>query len=310
MPGWRKPAKLAAMSMPDLNLLIALDVLLSERSVARAARRLRLSQSATSRALARLRDTLHDPLLVRAGRGLVPTPRALALQDSVRRLVQEAQAVLRPAEAPDLSRLVRTFTIRTREGFVENFGLPLIERLRHEAPGVHLRFLQKTDRESTALRDGVADLETGVVRASMGPEVRTRTLFRDRFIAVVRPGHPLADGPVTPARYAGADHIRVTLDDMDGGLVEAALAPLGLERRVATTLSGFAMALSLARAADLVATVPERYTGNLRDGLVSIPLPFALPEIPISLLWHPRHDADPAHQWLRGCLRAVCSAEE
>src|ERR1700755_2078268 len=117
------------MLAPDLNLLVTLDVLLAEESVARAARRLRLSPSAMSRALARLRETTGDPLLVRAGRGLVPTPRALALRERVSQLVQEAETVLRPAEQPDLQQLVRTFTLRTSEGFVENFGAALIARI-------------------------------------------------------------------------------------------------------------------------------------------------------------------------------------
>ena len=114
------------MSTPDLNLLITLDVLLAEGSVAGAARRLRLSPSAMSRALARLRETTGDPLLVRAGRGLVPTPRAIELRDPVSRLVQDARAVLRPVEALDPVRLTRSFVLRTSEGFVENFGAALI----------------------------------------------------------------------------------------------------------------------------------------------------------------------------------------
>lgn len=121
------------MSTPDFNLLITLDVLLAEGSVARAAKRLRLSPSAMSRALARLRETTGDPLLVRAGRGLVPTPRALELRERVSQLVQDAEAVLRPAEQPDLSQLSRTFTLRTSEGFVENFGADLIARVAEQA---------------------------------------------------------------------------------------------------------------------------------------------------------------------------------
>src|SRR3954465_4160302 len=114
------------MATPDFNLLVTLDVLLAEGSVARAARRLRLSPSAMSRALARLRETTGDPLLVRAGRGLVPTPRAIGLRERVGQLVEAAEEVLRPTEKLDLNRLVRTFTLRTREGFVENFGPGLV----------------------------------------------------------------------------------------------------------------------------------------------------------------------------------------
>ena len=174
------------MPRPDLNLLVTLDVLLAEGSVARAARRLRLSPSAMSRALARLRATTGDPLLVRAGRGLVPTPRALALRARVGPLVQDVEAVLRPAEALDLAKLVRTFTLRTSEGFVENFAPRLIDAVAGQAPGVRLRFMQKIDKDSAPLRDGLVDLETGVVGETTGPEVRAQALFRDRACARAR----------------------------------------------------------------------------------------------------------------------------
>src|SRR5215467_12086218 len=159
------------MARPDLNLLVTLDVLLAEGSVARAAQRLRLSPSAMSRALARLRKTTGDPLLVRAGRGLVPTRRALELREQVGQLVQDGKAALRPIETLNLEELVRTFTLRTSDGFVETFGPHLIARVNAEAPGVRLRFLQKTNKDSAPLRDGIVDLETGVVGQSMGPEL-------------------------------------------------------------------------------------------------------------------------------------------
>src|SRR5688572_7041185 len=165
------------MPGPDLNLLVTLDVLLAEGSVARAAQRLRLSPSAMSRALARLRATTGDPLLVRAGRGLVPTPRALELRGRVGQLVEEGEAVLRPVGKLDLQQLVRTFTLRTSDGFVENFGPELIARIDTDAPGVRLRFVPKPDKDSAPLRDGSVDLETGVVGKAMGPEVRTQALF-------------------------------------------------------------------------------------------------------------------------------------
>jgi DNA-binding transcriptional LysR family regulator len=296
------------MSTPDLNLLVTLDVLLAEGSVARAAQRLRLSPSAMSRALARLRATTGDPLLVRAGRGLVPTPRALELRERVGQLVQDGEAVLRPAERLDLKRLVRTFTLRTSDGFVENFGPDLIARVAAEAPGVRLRFVAKPDKDSTKLRDGTVDLETGVVGKTTGPEVRTQALFRDRFIGVVRLGHKLSRGKMTPTRYAAGRHISVSRRGLDKGPIDDALAPHGLERAIVTIVGGFAAALALARATDLIASVPGRHTGNLRAGMHSFSLPVAMPEITVSLLWHPRLDADPAHRWLRGCVRDACTA--
>lgn len=294
--------------MPDLNLLITLDVLLAEGSVARAARRLHLSPSAMSRALARLRDATGDPLLVRAGRSLVPTPRAIALREQVSQLVHDSVAVLRPVDKLDLAQLARTFVIRTREGFVENFGAALIQRVRAEAPGVRLRFVPKPDKDSASLRDGSVDLETGVIGKATGPEVRTQALFRDRFVAVVRAGHVLAEGDMTPSRYAAGEHIGVSRQRADKGPVDDALLALGLERRIVAIVAGFAPALALARASDLIATVPQRHTGVLRDGLQTFALPFTLSEFTVSMLWHPRLDADPAHRWLRAHVRAVCGA--
>ncbi|MBY5328157.1 LysR family transcriptional regulator [Rhizobium leguminosarum] len=298
------------MSTPDLNLLVTLDVLLAEGSVARAAQRLRLSPSAMSRALARLRETTGDPLLVRAGRGLVPTPRALELRERVGRIVEDAQAVLRPAEALNLEQLVRTFTLRTSEGFAESFGPDLIARLVRQAPGVRLRFVQKPDKDSAPLRDGTVDLETGVVGGTTGPEVRAQALFRDRFIGVVRLGHPLCESEMTPSLYAAGQHIYVSRRGLDKGPIDDALNALGLERQIATIVSGFSTALALARTSDLIASVPERHTGALRAGMHSFPLPVPTPEITVSLLWHPRMDADPAHRWLRGCVRDACARDD
>src|SRR5689334_20032471 len=214
------------MSDPDLNLLLTLDALLAEGSVAGAARRLRLSPSAMSRSLARLRDATGDPLLVRAGRGLVPSPRALELRERIAPLVQEAQAALRPAAALKLDQLERQFTLRTREGFVENFGAALLARMALEAPGVRLRFVPKADKDSTPLRDGSVDLETGVVGAAAGPELRTQALFRDRFVGVVRAGHALASGEMTVERYAGGRHVATSRRGQPGGPVDDALASL------------------------------------------------------------------------------------
>ena len=298
------------MALPDLNLLVTLDVLLTEGSVAHAAKRLRLSPSAMSRQLARLRATTGDPLLVRAGRGLVPTPRALELRSRVGQIVQDGAAVLSPVAALDLRQLTRTFTLRTSEGFVETFGPELIARIGKDAPGARLRFIAKLDKDSESLRDASVDLETGVIGATTGPEVRTQALFKDRFIGVVRKGHPLAKntakGNVTAERYAGGRHILVSRRGLDKGPIDDALKKAGLERQVVTIVGGFAAALALARTTDLIASVPERHTGNMRDGLRSFALPVATTSITVSMLWHPRLDADPAHRWLRGVVRDIC----
>lgn len=296
--------------MPDLNLLITLDVLLAEGSVAAAAKRLRLSPSAMSRALARLRETTGDPLLVRAGRGLVPTTRAVALREQVSRLVQEANAVLRPVQSLDMAQVARTFTLRTSEEFVENFGPALLARIAQDAPGVRLRFINKIDKDSTLLREGSVDLETGVVDPTASPEVLTQALFRDRLVGVVRSGHPLSRGDVSVERYAAGQHVYVSRRGQDRGQIDDALEALGLTRQINTVVAGFATAIALARDTDLIASVPERYTVHQRQGLHSFALPLALPTFTVSMLWHPRLDADLAHRWLRGCLREVCGLQQ
>ncbi|RAK64977.1 LysR family transcriptional regulator [Phenylobacterium kunshanense] len=294
-------------ALPDLNLLLTLDVLLSEGSVARAAERLRLSPSAMSRALARLREATGDPLLVRAGRGLVATPRAEALRARVHDLVQDAQAVLRPDDTVDLAALQRTFTLRTSDGFVENFGPALIARAAADAPGVRLNFLQKPDKDSAPLRDGRVDLETGVVDTAIGPEVRARALFEDRLVAVVRDGHPLTKGAVTAGRYLAARHVVVSRTGFEADAVDLPFLPAGLQRRVDNMVGGFSAAIALAAASNLVATVPDRHTRSLRQGLHAVPVPLPTTPFTVSMLWHPRLDADPAHRWLRACLREVCA---
>jgi DNA-binding transcriptional LysR family regulator len=296
--------------MPDLNLLITLDALLAEGSVAGAARRLRLSPSAMSRALARLRQVTGDPLLVRAGRGLVPTPRAVELRGAVGTLVDGANAVLRPAAELDLARLTRRFTLRTSEGFPETFGPRLLALVGAEAPGVTLQFLAKADKESAPLREGEVDIETGVIDAATAPEMRALPLFADRWVGVVREGHPLTRGRVTAARYAAADHVHVLRRGLHSAEIDAALAGEGLERRVTVIVSGFATALALARETPLVAAVPERHTAGLRKGMRSFPLPLAIAPFTVSVLWHPRMDGDLAHRWLRARLREACGGRK
>lgn len=294
------------MAMPDLNLLVTLDVLLSEGSVVRAAQRLQLSASAMSRALARLRQETGDPLLVRAGRGLVPTPRALELRDRVRQVVGDAEAVLRPAMKLDLGSLSRTFTIRSSEGFVETFGPQLLARIADEAPGVRLWFVPKPDKDSTPLREGTVDLETGITSKAMGPEIRTQGLFRDRFVGVVRKGHPLCKGRITPKRYASAAHVLISRRGLEMGPVDEALEKLGLVRHGVVTVGGFSPAIALAVESDMIATVPEQHTRSLWRGMHRFALPVPVPEFTISLFWHPRLEADPAHRWLRALFAGVC----
>ena len=156
------------------------------------------------------------------------------------------------------------------------------------------------------LREASVDLETAVIDADTSPELRTRALFRDRFIGVVRAGHPLSKGEITAERFAAGGHVAVSRRGMDKGPVDEALAQLNLQRHIVTSVAGFSTALALARATDLIATIPAHYTESLRTGMHSFELPISLPPFTVAMLWHPRMDADPVHRWLRGCVREVC----
>jgi DNA-binding transcriptional LysR family regulator len=298
------------MDGADLNLLPALDALLTEGSVTRAARRLGLSASAMSRTLARLRAATGDPLLVRAGRGLVPTPHAIALRDRVHALNREVQDVLRPPEGRlELATLDRTFTLRASEGFIRLFAGPLVSAVMEVAPRARLRFVSKPAKDAGPLRDGAIDIEIGVL-GDFAPEVRTCLLFRDRFLAVVRTGHPLLSKPMTAERYAAAKHVVVSRKDSYTGPVDEALAALGLQRKIVAVVPGFPDAVRIAGQTDLVALIPRSCLddASLMDGCASFELPVATPEIVVSAMWHPRMEADPAHRWLRGILMSVCRA--
>ncbi|HEY1721989.1 MAG TPA: LysR family transcriptional regulator [Magnetospirillaceae bacterium] len=299
----------------DLNLLPALDALLTEGSVTGAARRLGLSSSAMSRTLARLRAATGDPLLVRAGRGLVPTPYAAALRDRVHDLARETRAVLsRQIGQLDIATLERTFTIRANEGFVGLLAAPLVAAVNAAAPRVRLRFAPKPVKDANPLREGQVDLEIGVLGA-FAPEIRTHSLFRDRFLGVVRKGHPLTKRRVTPERYAACKHVVASRRGSFTGPVDDALQKLGLTRLVVAVVPGFPDAMRIARQSDLVALVPRSWLGGavasadpFAEGLAGFELPVRTPEITISAMWHPRIDADAAHRWLRSTLVDVCRA--
>ncbi|MGX1306181.1 DNA-binding transcriptional LysR family regulator [Amorphus suaedae] len=302
------------MTEVDLNLLVALDALLAEGSVTGAARRLGLSTSAMSRTLARLRASTGDPLLVRAGRGLVPTPRAAEMRDHVHELARDARAVLQPRVAElDLASLEMTFTVRASEAFLEFLATPVVAAVVEAAPGVRLRFAPKPNKDAAPLREGLIDLEIGVL-GTAAPEIRTRFLLDDRRVGVARAGHPLLTGAgVTAERYAACGHVVASRTGDVIEPVDGALSALGLTRRIRVVVPGYPDAMRIARASDLVAIVPRSCLGNrlttdhgALDGLASFDLPVPTPEFKVSAMWHPRVDADPAHRWLRDTVMSVC----
>lgn len=300
------------MSEIDLNLLTALEALLAEGSVAGAARRLGLSESAMSRTLARLRAATGDPILVRAGRDMVPTPRAEAMRREVGSLTQAVRAVLQPDGAAfDPAGLDRVFNIRTNESFVETVGAKLVAAAAAAAPGVRLNFTPKPDKSVAPLREGLIDLDIGVVGQDAGPELRVQALFRDRFVGVARKGHPVLAGRITAARFAACGHVVSSRRGPREGPVDAALAAQGITRRVAAVVQSFPAALAIVCRSELLSVVPETYlkaVAERRDDLRAFPLPVETAPITVSQMWHPRMDADPGHRWLRGVVLEASSA--
>ncbi|MGX5099079.1 LysR family transcriptional regulator [Enterobacter cloacae] len=299
------------MSGPDFNLLVALDVLLAEASVAGAARRLNLSTSAMSRTLSRLREVTGDPILVRAGRHMVLTPWAEATRDRARSAVHEARAVLLPSrETLNVERMERLFTIRANDGFVVAFGPMLIAAVAKAAPGVCIRFSPKPEKTSRYLREGLVDLEIGV-QSNMGPEIRLQRLFQDRFVGAVRQGHPLASrSSVSLDDYVSWGHVVASPDGSLHGFVDDALAERGMKRKVASVVPGFPTALSVALTSDLIALVPALYLLNqpMSEHVHIFELPFKARSITVSQMWHPRMERDPGHRWLREKVLEVCRA--
>jgi DNA-binding transcriptional LysR family regulator len=296
----------------DLNLLTALDVLLAECSVTKAAHRLGLSPSAMSRTLSRLRIATEDQLLVLAGRTLVPTPYAEQLSEHVHEVARSARAMLQPANnALDVATLERTFTIRANDSFVELIGAPLMMAITQTAPHVRIRFVSKPDKDARPLREGMIDLEVGVL-GTAAPELKTRLLFRDRFVGICRAGHPLLTR-VTAKRYAGYQHVVVSRKRQFSGPVDDALGQLGLRRSIAMVVLTYANAIQIARHSDVLGLVPHSYLGSVllgnhpgNAGVQSFDLPVRTPDIKVSAIWHPRLQADPAHRWLRATLFSIC----
>ncbi|MET8472411.1 LysR family transcriptional regulator [Streptomyces sp. NPDC006422] len=293
----------------DLNLLTALDALLEEGSVAGAAARLHVTAPAMSRSLGRIRKVTGDPILVRTGRHMVPTTRALAMRTEVHALVQQAHHLLSAQEELDLAHLERVFTIRWHDALATTCGAALIAAVHREAPGVQVRLIAEPAVDTPELRRGEVDLASSAGPPSL-PDIRDRLIGHDRLVIAVRPGHPLTEGPVTTATYAAAEHVTVSRRGHLRDRVDETLGALGHERRVIASAPTTAGALQLAHDTDLVVTLPDATTLDSRRqlGLTTLPLPFELPAVPLHLLWHQRHDNDPAHTWLRETATRVLEA--
>jgi DNA-binding transcriptional LysR family regulator len=294
---------------PDLNLLIALDALLQEANVSRAATRVGLSTPAMSHALARLRKQLGDPLLVRAGQRMVPTPRATDLKDRVHALATEVKAVLAPPAPTDLRSVQRALRVRTTDQFLSILNPALDRRLR-EAPGIAIHVMPVQREDAALLREGTIDLAIGVYDYSpysdLPTDLRIQKLFEDHYVCVVRRDHPTVGRSLTLDEYADLEHVQVSVRGPPGGYVDELLAAQGKTRRIVRAVPYFIAALELVAQTDYVLTLAVRYARKMAPRfdvkVVQPPRSLGLEPYQVSQIWHPRNDRDAAHRFLRDAV--------
>ena len=303
---------LTSLRVFDLNLLKVFDVVMSERSLTRAAKQLAITQPAVSNALRRLRDALGDELLVRKGRGLEPTPRAQELWPQVRDALQRLQASLTPTVFVP-SDAQTTFVLTMADATAAELMPPLEAVLAREAPNVLLRVLPLTTRDPRKLlEEGQADLAIGhfpavasdlTARAQAGENVSFlhHRLFEGDYVCVMRKGHPLAGKPLTLERFCAARHMLVSFSGRAYGFVDEALATLQRSRRVVLTVNQFFTAGKVVTTSDLLTVLPRHFVHvtGFEDALAVREIPFALAPIHVDALWHQRQDASGSQAWLR-----------
>lgn len=289
-----------AHELRDLNLLTTLRHLLATGSVTATADRMRLSQPAVSRALGRLRQGLGDPLFVRDGSRLVPTPRALALQPELEALMGRLDELLLTGAGFDAATSRRTFVVATADYGAAVLMAPLLERLAAQAPSVTVRIVQILPEPEVALSSGACDLMWSPPRSVSQAVVWTK-LLDEGFAFVLRKGHRLARHPLTLERYLDVPQIALSPDGKPGNRLDEALERIGHRRTLVAHVPTFALVPALVAQSDLGAVLPRRIITLSADrwGLVARPLPFPVPGFTLHQAWHERHRHDAGHAWFR-----------
>ncbi|MBC7945001.1 MAG: LysR family transcriptional regulator [Burkholderiales bacterium] len=291
----------------DLNLLTAFDAIMSEQSISRAAMRMNMTQPAVSNALGRMRVTYNDPLFVKAGRGVKPTPKAEQLWRDVHGPLQ----VLRDAVHPPVfqpARAKRRFRLGTSDLMTMVLWPGLRRLIEKEAPGIDILAVPYTCQDmDRLLADGGADMVFGVFE-ELNTEYRSQPLFTDDLICAMRKSHPLAGAPLTMKRYLAADHLLVSLSGDPVGSVDKLLEQQGLKRRVAMTVNQFLGVPTLLAESNLICVAPRiAVTKCTQNDLHLTRPPFDIPTSVVSMAWHARCDRDPGHIWLRQSIAAICA---
>ena len=284
----------------DLNLLVALDALLAERSVSRAAVRLHLSQPATSALLARLRQLFGDPLLLRSARGMLPTPRALELLGPVKQVLDEIDAIIQPRTAFDPDSAEHTFTLSASD-YVEYALLPaLVDFLERQAPGVRLA-VRPLDLQTVAkqMESGEVDLcITGLQNAPAG--LHQQPLYAERMVSVVRRKHPGVGARLTLEKFCSLEHILVSVRGSGfSARIDEALAKLGRKRRARLAVPHFLLVPEIVARSDMISALPERLARGYANKLRIFEPPLDIEGFTVGQIWHERNQREPAQVWLR-----------
>jgi DNA-binding transcriptional LysR family regulator len=297
---------MANMRTFDLNLLRLLDALLSERQVSSAARRLNLSQPAMSSGLARLRAALADPLLVRSGNRMLPTPAAVALQPRVRAILAEIDATLQAPAVFDPARSDRSFRILANDYAATVLLAPLAHAIVQQAPNARLEILPLEERFTERLAQHDYDLAMRDDWALRGWRRRER-LLDETYLGLARRGHPRLSARPSLDAFLAEGHLLISPAGRTAGVVDTALARIGRRRRVAVTVPHFLAAPAIVARTDLAVTLARRIALQLADTyqLNAFPLPFKLPGFALTMAWHARAEADSAVTWLKAQVRQV-----
>ncbi len=295
----------------DLNLLVALDALLAERNVTRAAARVGLSQSAMSAALARLRQTFGDPLLLRTARGMLPTTRGRDLAAPTKQVLAEIGRLIAPAGTFDPASARQTFVIAASD-YVEYAILPqLVDHLECNAPASRLA-VRASDLASIGRQLESGEVDLAVINPRHAPpEVHSRPLYLERFMCVVRAGHPRVGATIVLDEFCALKHVMVS---PRGGSfstqIDDVLATLGRNRDVRLSVPHFLLVPEIISRSEMIAVLPERLARGYAGRLKVIELPFEIAPFTIAAIWHERTHRDPAQAWLREALANLMHADE
>jgi len=293
------------LSAVDLNLLVAFDALLAERSVTRAGQRIGLSQPALSKALSRLREIFDDPLFERRDGVMQPTAQAIALGKPVKRALDEIQSALAPRDF-DPGKARATVTIGSLDFYDLVMLPPLMARLRRDAPGIDIA-VKRTDRLRVHQHFANNEIDFAIIPVSESiTDLHADPLFSETAVTLVAAHNPLAQD-LTVERFAEAGHVTVAVEGQGIGWIDSLLAARGLKRRIVLTLPNFAIVPFVVGTSDLISTLPQRLAARLADTarIVAVPPPLPAPSVTIHLAWHPRSAVSPLHRWMRAAIKDV-----